>query len=414
MPPPGVTTNATLARSRLGTSPPPGSWRPRRVAVLAPRLPAPYPSPMSRLLPPLLACLLAGCLGVDDTHSGTFRQPVPDDGQVEQLVAFDLFHFGDYVQGILRYYTPRPDDPFGDESRCTWTKASTLADDGTFELVLEDPIAQSRFGGRLEGDGASLIARIDSAGESSTDVLLNRTSLEPDSTCTTVAPRLMVADFEGLSRANEFPPDGYEIEQPVFGVQWLGVEAVRSGGATVFVGLNPRVDTWAPLHANVTQNGRGLRGELAFNLSPPDEEFLTYSGVTRYTLGHFLAVDIGADAETFDQKIDDEVIFASGVRLGTRPDAPDGLEHDGFGRAVLFVEGSLAELDPSLLDLMDNIESVPPDDHFYVVDLFSEGDRVQWMRFDHNAATRNDILVAVTDDFLNATSMPLPRLFPRN
>jgi hypothetical protein len=112
-----------------------------------------------------------------------------------------------------------------------------------------------------------------------------------------------------------------------------------------------------------------------------------------------------------------EPIVAAGVRPGTRadPDTPtlgsgDPVEHNAFGRAVLFVRGNLLDLDEDVLNKMENVEDVAPDDHFYIVEIFALDNRIKAMRFDDGLA--EEIQVVVTDGWLDESGMPLPRLFP--
>lgn len=362
-----------------------------------------------RLVLPLLAALLCACPGFEDEFSGTYRQVSSSIEPGTEPLELEVFRYGHNVQALVRFYA-NDAVPFGRELRCGWTDPTRLGDDLTFETLLRNTTVQLRLSGRFE-DGPTLKGRVNAVGGNSPDLLFERISDVPDDTCRTIPPRSVRAKFGGLSAANEFPPEVYEIQNPYLGIQWIAVQPIQTGTAIVWTAFLPEL-VFAPVASKVTDNRRGLTGEVSLVVEPPAEEYRTVSGDTRYSLAHFIVVDDEADDASFvswDRAA--EPIIAAGVRGGTRPGAPDyAAEHDQYGLALLFVEGRLDELG-SLLDIIEVHEDAEPDAHFYVAQVFAEAERVVGLRVEP-APVVLTIPVTVTTDYLNDPTIPLPRLFP--
>lgn len=372
---------------------------------------------LSHAICAIAALSTLGCPGFTDEWSGRYRQSFTNADDVEQWVEVDVFRYGHDVQAIVRFFEPptpgAPETAFAIEERCGWTDPASLDDDGTFETNLRNSTPPTSVIASFDETG-DLLLRLKTA-EQRADLVLEPIAPTPDSSCLTIPARNMLADFAGRTAANEFPASvGYSLRSPYFGVQWLAVEPIRRpGGLTVYAALTADLVA-ASIADKMTENRRGLTGQLNVAVEPPPVDFRTVSGTTRYGLAHFIVVDDDPeDSGPFVWDKGDEPIVASGVRRGTRPDAPSFVdEHNQFGLAVLFVEGELGQLDESLLRIMEGQEDVEPDQHFYVVQLYALDDRVTGIRFTDSPIPK--IPVLVVQDYLDAVQIPLPRLLPGN
>lgn len=355
-----------------------------------------------------LAVLLCACPGFEDQYSGTYQQVLGAGDEGTEPIEVEIFRYGHNVQAIVRFFADEA-DPFSRETRCALTDPAVLSDDDTFEVLVRNSTPQVRLAGRFEG-GGRLKARINAAGGNSPDLALKLLSSTPDDTCRTIPPRSVTAKFGGLSATNEFEPGEYEIENPYFGIQWIAVQPIQTGTIEVWTAFTPDL-VFAPVQSKVTSNRRGLTGELTLRVEPPADDYRTVSGDTRYSLAHFIVVDDDPEDSSFvtwDRTT--EPIIASGVRAGKRPDAPDFVEdHNQFGLALLFVEGRLDDLG-NMLDIIEIEDGVDPTEHFYVAQVFAAEERVVGLRI--SKSTVLTIPVTVTTDYLNETTLPLPRLFP--
>lgn len=371
-----------------------------------------------RLLLFTMTLFLAACPGFEDAFSGTYRQVLTADDISSEPIAIEVFRFGHNVHAMVRFHSGGV-EPFASEMRCAWTEPTTLSDDNTFEALLDDPVQRIRLSGRFEGD-RTLKARLNAPGGNSPDLSLGLVAEIPDDTCRTIAPRSVTAKFGNLSSQNEFAPGEYEIRNPYFGIQWIAVQPIQTGTIAVWTAFTPEL-LFSPLESKVTSNRRGLSGQLNLTVEAPGEEYRTVSGDTRYSIAHFIVVDDEVDEDSFvrwDRAT--EPIIASGVRGGTRLDAPAFAdEHNQFGRALLFVEGRLDSLG-RMLDIIEiveedvdadgELETVDPTAHFFVAEVFAEDERIVGLRLRPSPALT--IPVTVTTEFLDQTGLPLPRLFP--
>ena len=322
---------------------------------------------------------------------------------------------GHSIQGIVRFYRPQGGltEGFSVEERCQRTTVGTLADDDSFELFFDDGAGgQTRMAGRFETTERLTMRLNAGMGQNTEDLDFAFFSEEPNDVCNRIDARRFDARFSGISGANEFEPGVYEIRDPWFGVQWVPVERIQSGGLIVFSGPTPALIATSVM-PNMTANALGLQGTISLLVEPPGEADRISSGSTRYSLAHFVVVDDDPDdGDVFGwDPNDDEPLIASGVRKGKRPD--QSIEHNRFGRAILFVEGRLDELDPSMMEeYFAGWEDVDLDAHFWVVEVFAQNDRVNLVQF--SPGSSREIQVVVSPDFLEDTQLTLPRLFPTN
>ena len=365
---------------------------------------------MKRLFPIALFALFSACPTYDSKLSGTFREVTDREDFSGEAKSVELFRFGDNVQALVRYYKTNA-DPFQRESRCVWSNSGPFEDkDTAFEIPLIDPRERLTIRGKFSNrDRVNFSFTPASADITPIEIPFDRVNDEPDDTCSTIPDALMTAnfDFEG----NEFADGLFEFENPVFVTLWLGVETIETGSFTTFT-KTQKQGPWTRLgEGHMTDNKRGLRGVLHFFLPPPDEVVLTTSGTTRYSIGHFAVVEDSADdSGDFDFNIDQEPVAAASVRLGTIPDvSPD--DTNNFGKAILFVEDDLFDLDEAMLNRMVGLETVEnPLQHFFVVDIYGRNGDIKEVHFTQKPSV--EINVLVTEDYLSATQIQLPRLIP--
>lgn len=362
---------------------------------------------MSRVLLIFAVACLTACPTFEDGLSGTYQQRVEDAAPGAELISIDLFRYGHQVQLVVRRHANGP-APFQNERDCAWSTPTRIQPDNSFETFIQHSTGiQQRIAGRIEDDG-TLTARLNTP-EGNADLVLDPVTSVPDETCKTIEARSVTAKFGNLSAANEFAPGEYEIQNPYAGVQWIAVQPIQAGNVYVWTAFTADL-VFAPLATKVTENRRGLTGEVSLIVAAPGEDFRTVSGTTRYSLAHFIVIDDDPDDATlvgWDRST--EPIIASAVRSGVRLDPPPGAEnHNQYGRALLFVEGRLDELG-KMLDILDAPETIDPEQHFYVAEIFAEDERVVAMRLVDGPLT---LPVTVTTEYLDQTAFTLPRLFP--
>jgi hypothetical protein len=219
-------------------------------------------------------------------------------------------------------------------------------------------------------------------------------------------------------------PEGidYAIEQPALTVLWLGVLATNTGRGTVFSGTrqNPRQAVRLDAFLTAERDGLVTTGRnLSAPWDAPDDNVLVFSGSTRYTLGHIIVVDDREDSpDQFAWNIADEPIVAAGVTRGTRESV--AIEHNGFGRVLLYVEGDIRDLDEALLRRINVVsgtgdgfvtvdEMADPGRNFFVADAFFFNDEIVRLDVWSIAPVTT---VKVTSDWLEDDEINLPRLFP--
>ena len=171
------------------------------------------------------ACALAGCPSYEDGYSGTYLEE--RQAGREELMAIDLFRFGDYADAVLRVYPApefsTPDEILaGGESRCDWTSTGAAPDEqGRLHLQIDGrsqeraPIdVQIQFTGE-----ASLTATItggDPLGEPTSEV--TRTfrlySESPNNDCVNIRPFLVQVDMNNGGRAQRAASRGPPHDAP--------------------------------------------------------------------------------------------------------------------------------------------------------------------------------------------------------
>ncbi len=366
----------------------------------------------------LIVLLHCSCIGYEDGLSGHYRQTIGED-RAARLQAIEVFRRGDSIQAILRRYESVANlgadaDPFSEEVSCLRTEVGTLAEDDSFELFSTD--GSTRVQGRFVAGGLDM--RINAA-ENTPTLEMNLTEFEPNPDCEVIEPKTVTAEFSGPGGPNEFPKGVYEIMDPEFGVQWVSVEERLVGDLPVFSPATPELIS-GPIGSYVTDNRLGLEGAVQLPIAPPPRGFRTPSGSTEYSVAHFIVVDDDPDDDgEFSWDKDEEPIIAAGIRKGQRQ-IPEGWDddfreqvanHNRFGRAILYVQGNLDELDPALLDTFADWDLADVDEHFWIVEVFGTGEEIIGLRFLPN--TRG-VPVSVTTDYLQDSQIRLPRLFPAN
>lgn len=376
----------------------------------------------------------SGCPTFDDEYSGYFQEVLEDDRmecfdrRTCDAVAVDFFRFGDFTQAILRQHSKglrnTSETPFVEETGCVRTSTDRFGSDERRFNMLVDREAGNRsvVRGQLSEDGLSLDLEIVEPGstlnlpdpnEGPLSLRLERVDGQrPSSNCDSVP------DYNLFAKVESTLPDDldYTINSPVFSLVWVGFERLESaGGVVLFPTRSTPQPWWRFLDGTVVNGGRGLRGSPNLQVSPPDERFLTRSGSTHYSLAHMLVVDDrDDDPDRFTWDIDEEPLIA----MSFRPGLPDGVSLDlddpQTGQALLFVEGELDELDPAIIELFTNIEDYPyGDSHYYLVTVIADGDEIVEISLpEERRPPRPEVYV--TDRYLDASTLTLPRIFPFN
>ena len=377
----------------------------------------------------LMACalLLMGCPTFEDDLTGQYQEIELGELQDEAL-AVEFFRFGGEVRAILRRYNIASDsareDPFSpdNEVACYWTRVDRLDEAAqSFALTIPSTARHPRID--LRGafhDGLRMELEVEEDGADPRSLSLRSNGISPNPTCLTIDDFFLRAVFDDTS--NTLDPQVYQLRHPVFSLLWVGVEPVNIGGGTVFVATNrpePAFRLQPGIHFNPATNG--LSSNLAVSIPPPPDRILMPSGSTRFALAHFVVIDDSDDDDRFTWEVADEPIVATALERGRPDDVPpavEGRDIDGWGKALLFVEGRLEELDQSLRFTLDGIEDAEPDRHFYIVDVFFYNEGIISARLpprpEPNRPVQRRVPLQITEQYLQAGEVSLPRLYEFN
>lgn len=386
------------------------------------------------------ATQLTGCPSYEDKYTGTYREVNPSARDGQEAVQVDFFRFGDNASAVVRFYNPQgaQGDLFDEEneSTCAWTSAEEFSSDGdwNFRLYLEDAskLPRSRLLGRVEDGGKRLNITMyeergsdeDSVYQSIRDLELERVGREANPTCDTIKDYFVEFSFPRDPQSGDFQsmPEraGYDIENPVFVVSWLGVEPSQNGNLYASVSQHApafRLDTQAS--NNFDPATHTLRNEFTVAIPAPDLRM--NNGETTMSLGHFSVVDdstpideIDLDNWVFTWSPESEKMVAASLQPAFRPECPT--DTNRFGRALLFVEDSIWDLGENVLTyLIDGEEAIERNSerHFFVVDVCAEDDQVLKILINEPFFT-DQVPLKVTDQFVNSDQVPLPRVNPYN
>lgn len=374
-----------------------------------------------------MALTTAGCPRFEDAKSGTYQQVEFRKTATGPAVQLDFFRFGDHARAVLRYYQRNEvtQERFGEQTFCTWTWENEFDEEsGEFRLPIQrsSRIKDGYVTGTLREDGTMQAKIVD---ESTGETILPQTQMEridesPRPECDMIGDFLIRPTFNLYqTRINRMPKEAnYEIENPVFSIQWVGVEQYEDSDSSgqFLAAINAQGPTTRLREPRFNPDGNALQGALSLPLPPPPEKILVLSGSTRYALGHLVVVDDQQEEGSFRWNVDSEPVVASAMQLGRRPEGPANA--NGTGKAILFVEGSIDELDPALLnDRIEGEEQVQepdyPDSHFYIVDVDVDFVTDEVLQLTLPASPRNrSIPMMVTDQYLGSRGTQLPRLFP--
>jgi hypothetical protein len=374
----------------------------------------------------LLGGLATGCPTFKDKHSGVYVERQPAASSMGQSVQVDLFRYGGYARAIVRYFEPDivTGDPYGEQVFCTWTRSDAFdEDDRTFQLPIErsSRIPEGRLTGTIDGDEMEISIIDTTTGEPIVEsTTLEQTSEPAETECESVGDFLIRPTFNlSQSEPNRMPPSAsYEIDHPVFSVQWVGVEPYTDpeSNSTFYAAINDQGPTTRLGPDRFLDDENALQGVLSLPLPAPPDKVLVPSGETEYALGHLVVVDDSQSDGQFRWNPGEEPIIAAALQRGRRPDAPP--DANGTGRAILFVQDELRDLDPALLDRIEGLEELESetyaaDSHFYLVDVDVDflSDEVLRMTLP-TSGTNRSIPMRVTDEFLGSSRTRLPRLFP--
>lgn len=368
--------------------------------------------------------LAVGCSPYEDELTGHYQEVELDELQ-DEAVAVDFFRFGGDARAVLRYYDiassaarEAPFDP-SHQTHCRWSRVAEFdEEDHRFSLVIPATVRDERIvlDGVIGEDGIMELTIDAEQSEELREVTLEQSDHPPDSDCSTIDDFFIRAIFEDTDNFNGFSPDVYEMRNPVFSLLWVSVEPVTRSGVPVYVALNdpePSIRLADGVHFNRLDNE--LTGNLSLSIPPPAERILVDSGQTRYALAHFVVIDDSADEEgRFSWNVDDEPIVATALEKGS-PDPELEDEITGWGKALLFVEGNVDELDEELRHHFEGMEQAELDRHFYIVDVFFINDQVVSLRLparpEAERPVHRRVPVQVTEEHLEAGEVPVPRLF---
>jgi hypothetical protein len=371
--------------------------------------------------------LLVACPTYEDTYTGTYQELDFDPDQ-EEVVEVEFYRFGANARAMVRTYR-RPslstlNSPFSpqNQTRCVWTKAEAFdVDSRSFRLWIPPSARYLRTEllGELDVDGLMTLRMTeDGREEASRTVRLGPVKRQPDPDCDQIDDFLVYAFFNGT-----LDPTRHQLRHPVLAVMWVGVEPIQRDGVVFHVAFNRaepviRLENGRQYDADANGftalDGRAIR--LNFSIPPPSERLLVRSGETRYALAHLVVIDDRDREGRFSWEIADEPIVATALQRGRLPDGPE--EANGWGRALLFVEGRLSELDRGLQARMEGLEEVDGDGHFYVVEVFYQDDEILALRLPPPVEAGlvierlKRIPLQMTEDYLSAQGVLLPRLFP--
>lgn len=385
----------------------------------------------------LIALLSSACSGYEDSYSGTFREISENSGRSGDALAVDIFRFGDNISAILRVYQRDPitDDPFGKQKFCVWTDAQSFDEDAhKFRLYINKAtrqIPRSQLFGTLHDERSLDITLYEESTSAPfdgiSDVRMERVSERPDIDCKSIDETLVKVSFprDPVTGATQrMPPAAnYQIHNPVLTVAWVGVQPAGANQLAAVNRQTPAIPLDDGFGTNYDAQQYALKNERRFAVSPPPEVVRMPSGETKLALGHFVVVD---DSESdrpgdtplrdwqFSWDVDTEKMIASSLRAATRPQCDQGTDH--WGPALLFVEGSLQELSRTMQSEIKGAQDCAEYDiceaHFYIVDVCAEGDQVLGIHLHNTPVHQSNIGLFVTDEFLQSSTIPLPRVNP--
>lgn len=339
-------------------------------------------SPASATVLVVVAAVLVGCPTYEDRFSGTYRETNVDAVRRQQTVEVDFFRFGRFARAVLRFYEPRavaniPDRPYDNETFCTRTQVSRFDPDRrSFSLGLRDSSRtdSGRMRGRIvEGDKLELAVFDSQTGDSIVErKTLVRQNKRPSDVCDMPGDFRIRPTFRLADGSTNAIPGGtdYEVDNPVFTLRWVGLKRERGdNGNSRLLPKNAAGPSLRIGGGNFDPATQTFDGDLEHLLVPPPPESIRLDGgETRYAIGHFVVVDDQQSSGRFRWQPSEEPIVASSLERGRRPGAPSSA--DGFGKALLFVEGSVEELEDLPLEGVDRVgEGQIPDSHFYLVDV---------------------------------------------
>lgn len=386
-----------------------------------------------------LSVVLCGCPTYEDSYSGTFREADVDPVTASRAIELDLFRYGDNVSAILRFYEPdvRDRDPFAQESFCTWTEGGSFNKaDRTFELPIErgSRIPESRLSGELlSDDRIEVSVATEADGEPVVETReLERVPGDPEPGCDSVGTLFIKPLFTLRNSDNTMPQSrGYDIEHPVFSVQWVGV--TRASDGDFLVNTNAQGPTRRLRERNFDDGGPNqaepdrLKDSLSLEVPAPPENIWIESGETSYAIGHPVVIDDSDESDSFSWDPETEPIVASALQIGIPVEArneswPGGAKPDYSGKALLFVRGSIQELgegfrngffeDPTAIE-----EGEIPESHFYVVEILYYQNagairRISLPKSSQEHEQNRDIPMQMTDRYLDDDAPALPRTPP--
>lgn len=379
----------------------------------------------------LLGIVVAGCPTYEDEYTGHFREVLEGerlecfDRRSCSALAVDFFRFGDFAEVVVREYSKglrnTVDEPFVEETRCVGTQADRFdSNDRDFNLLVDQQANErSVLRGRVDEDGLTLdleilrpsvVVDVPENFQGNLTLRLERAEGEnPSIGCDTINDYVLAANI-----GSELPEEmNYLIQSPVFAVVWVGFERFDGAGGTVFFPTRSAPQPWWRfLEGTIVAGGRGLDGNVNLQLSPPEDKFLTRSGTTRYSLAHLMVVDdVNRDnLERFNWETDSEPLIATAFRNGLPADSDLELENPRTGKALLFVEGELDELDLATQDLFTNLEDYEfVDSHYFVVDIVADGDDIRAITLPEERRPPTPFL-RVTANYLENRTFDLPRL----
>lgn len=385
----------------------------------------------------LAALLVVGCPTYEDGYTGHYQETNIEEFQ-DQAVALDLFRFGDQLRGVLRLYdissAQARQNPFDEtnEVHCRWSRVEHFSeDDNSFTMTIPSTVEWERveLEGRIGDDGRVDVQMDDDNADGPRALDLVLTERSPDAECTTIGDFLIRAIFD--RGENRFDPDVYELRHPVFAILWAGLLNRDDQSMVPINDPSPSFRFSETPGPSLRDNG--LDGRLSVNVPPPAEPMLIESGDTRYALAHFVVIDDADGEGRFSWSISEEPIIATALERGLPDDAPEEVirrHEEGdeplqrWGRALLFVEGRIDELDETLLrEVFLGVDEAEPDRHFYIVDIFSYyDDEVDFIKLpprpEADRPIQRRIPVQVTDEYLDLgeeeEEVAVPRVYPVN
>jgi hypothetical protein len=390
----------------------------------------------------IVVVVAPGCPTYEDTYSGTFREVLDDSSRNGEALEVDFFRFGDNASAVVRLYKRDPitGDPFGEEQFCAWTSAETFEEeDSEFRLYINKSSTQlprSQLFGTLVDETEIDVTLIDErTGEAYNGIdslQLERISDEPNADCQVIEDFAVNVEFprDPATGDTQTMPEssGHEITNPVFTISWVGVQPAQ--GSTVFAPVNRHTPSMLlddGFGANFDPGSHALMNDRTVLIPPPPDVVRMSSGTTTMAMGHFVVVDDSQeDRPEADQLIDwqfswntdSEKLVASSLQRATRPECNPGTDH--WGSTLLFVEDHITDLSLDLqndiIGLNQCVEDDGCDGHFFVVDICAEGSRVHDIKLQRSPRTTGrtipEVPLFVTDEYLSADSIPLPRLNP--